>query len=200
MYLREPGDADGGFDLRLVDDRMVEGRAISPFHIVNALPQFITEIDGLDIQFAHIHSPHDDALPLLVTPGSPGSIIELLKVIDPLADPTAHAGCAEDAFHLVLPTLPGYGFSEKQTSTGWNPVASAFHELMLRLGYPRYVARGGGWGATIVQLLAIQAPEGLLGTHVDEGGHLAARQQPEHFAEEIRAAFRPLRPTRRGFR
>jgi pimeloyl-ACP methyl ester carboxylesterase len=139
---------------------------------LNALPQFITEIDGLDIQFAHIRSPHDDALSLLMTHGWPGSIIELLKVIDPLTNPTAHGGRAEDAFHLVLPTMPGYGFSGKPTSTGWSPVrmASAFHELMLRLGYPRYVSQGGDWGAIISELLAVQAPAGLLGIHVNMPG------------------------------
>jgi pimeloyl-ACP methyl ester carboxylesterase len=128
---------------------------------LNELPQFITEIDGLDIQFAHIRSPHDDAMPLLMTHGWPGSIIELLKVIEPLTNPTAHGGRAEDAFHLVLPTLPGYGFSGKPTTTGWGParMASAFHELMLRLGYPRYVSQGGDWGAIISELLAVQAPE-----------------------------------------
>jgi pimeloyl-ACP methyl ester carboxylesterase len=139
---------------------------------LNALPQFITEIDGLDIQFAHIRSPHDDALPLLMTHGWPGSIIELLKVIEPLTNPTAHGGRAEDAFHLVLPTMPGYGFSGNPTSTGWNParMASAFHELMLRLGYPRYVSQGGDWGAIISELLAVQAPQGLLGIHVNMPG------------------------------
>jgi pimeloyl-ACP methyl ester carboxylesterase len=139
---------------------------------LNALPQFITEIDGLDIQFAHIRSPHDDAVPLLMTHGWPGSIVELLKVIDPLTDPTAHGGRGEDAFHLVLPTLPGYGFSGKPTATGWNParVASAFHALMLRLGYARYVAQGGDWGAIISEVLAVQAPEGLLGIHINMPG------------------------------
>jgi pimeloyl-ACP methyl ester carboxylesterase len=139
---------------------------------LNELPQFITELDGLDIQFAHIRSPHDDALPLLMTHGWPGSIIELLKVIEPLTNPTAHGGRAADAFHLVLPTMPGYGFSGKPTTTGWNPVrmASAFHELMLRLGYPRYVSQGGDWGAIISELLAVQAPEGLLGIHVNMPG------------------------------
>jgi pimeloyl-ACP methyl ester carboxylesterase len=147
------------------DWRMVEAR-------LNALPQFITEIDGLDIQFAHIRSPHDDALPLLMTHGWPGSIVELLKVIDPLTNPTAHGGRAEDAFHLVLPTMPGYGFSGKPTATGWSParMANAFHELMLRLGYPRYVSQGGDWGAIISQLLAVQAPDGLLGIHVNMPG------------------------------
>jgi pimeloyl-ACP methyl ester carboxylesterase len=139
---------------------------------LNALPQFITAIDGLDIQFAHIGSPHDDAMPLLMTHGWPGSMIELLKVIEPLTDPTAHGGRAEDAFHLVLPTMPGYGFSGKPTSIGWSParMATAFHELMVRLGYPRYVSQGGDWGAIISELLAVQAPEGLLGIHVNMPG------------------------------
>jgi pimeloyl-ACP methyl ester carboxylesterase len=139
---------------------------------LNALPQFITEIDGLDIQFAHIRSPHEDALPLLMTHGWPGSIIELLKVIDPLTNPTVHGGRAEDAFHLVLPTMPGYGFSGKPTSRGWGParIAGAFHELMLRLGYSRYVSQGGDWGAIISELLALQAPEGLTGIHVNMPG------------------------------
>ncbi|PWI19373.1 multidrug MFS transporter [Streptomyces sp. Act143] len=139
---------------------------------LNALPQFITEVDGLDIQFAHIRSPHSGALPLLMTHGWPGSIIELLKVIDPLTNPTAHGGRAEDAFHLVLPTMPGYGFSGKPTAVGWNPahMASAFHTLMLRLGYPEYVSQGGDWGAIISELLAVQQPKGLLGIHVNMPG------------------------------
>jgi pimeloyl-ACP methyl ester carboxylesterase len=149
------------------DWRTVEGT-------LNTLPQFITEIDGLDIQFSHIRSPHEDALPLLMTHGWPGSIIELLKVVDPLTDPTAHGGQSEDAFHLVLPTMPGYGFSGNPASPGWTParMASAFHELMLRLGYARYVSQGGDWGAIISELLAIQepAPEGLLGIHVNMPG------------------------------
>ena len=131
---------------------------------LNALPQFITTIDGLDLQFAHIRSPHDDALPLLMTHGWPGSIIELLKVIDPLTNPTDFGGRAADAFHLVLPTMPGYGFSGNPTTTGWGParMASAFHELMVRLGYSRYVSQGGDWGAIISELLAVQAPRGFL--------------------------------------
>ncbi|MEV7236257.1 epoxide hydrolase [Streptomyces sp. NPDC051020] len=139
---------------------------------LNALPQFITEIDGLDIQFAHIRSPHADALPMLMTHGWPGSIIELLKVIDPLTNPTAHGGRAEDAFHLVLPTLPGYGFSGKPTEVGWNPArtARAFHTLMLRLGYSRYVSQGGDWGAIISENLATQRPAELLGIHVNMPG------------------------------
>ncbi|WP_240811011.1 epoxide hydrolase family protein [Streptomyces tendae] len=149
-----------GYDWRKIEARL------------NALPQFITEIDGLDIQFAHIRSPHANALPLLMTHGWPGSIVELLKVIGPLTNPTAHGGRAEDAFHLVLPTLPGYGFSEKPATTGWNParVAGAFHELMLRLGYERYVSQGGDWGAIISELLAVQRPEGLLGIHINMPG------------------------------
>jgi len=139
---------------------------------LNELPQFITNIDGLDIQFAHIRSPHEEAMALLMTHGWPGSIIELLKVIEPLTNPTAHGGRAEDAFHLVLPTMPGYGFSEKPTSTGWSParMASAFHELMDRLGYPHYVSQGGDWGAIISEVLAVQAPEGLLAIHVNMPG------------------------------
>ncbi len=139
---------------------------------INALPQYITEIDGLDIQFAHIRSPHPDALPLLMTHGWPGSIVELLKVVAPLTDPTAHGGRAEDAFHLVLPTLPGYGFSGRPTATGWNParVAVAFDALMRRLGYARYVSQGGDHGAIISQVLAAQQPAGLLGIHVNMPG------------------------------
>ncbi|CAM5496554.1 epoxide hydrolase family protein [Streptomyces canarius] len=139
---------------------------------INALPQFITEIDGLDIQFAHIRSPHSDAMPMLMTHGWPGSIVELLKVVAPLTNPTAHGGRAEDAFHLVLPTLPGYGFSGKPTSTGWNParVAVAFNELMLRLGYTQYVSQGGDHGSIISQVLAAQKPKGLLGIHVNMPG------------------------------
>lgn len=147
------------------DWRKVEAR-------LNALPQFITEIDGLDIQFAHIRSPHAGAMPMLMTHGWPGSIIELLKIVDPLTNPTAHGGRAEDAFHLVLPTLPGYGFSGTPRSAGWNParVATAFHRLMLRLGYDEYVSQGGDWGAIIAQIQATQRPEGLLGIHVNMPG------------------------------
>jgi pimeloyl-ACP methyl ester carboxylesterase len=143
---------------------------------LNLLPQFITDIDGLDIQFAHIRSPHDDAMPMLMTHGWPGSIIELLKVIEPLTNPPAHEGAAEDAFHLVLPTLPGYGYSGKPTSIGWNParISSAFHTLMLRLGYQRYVSQGGDWGAIISEVLALQSPAGLLGIHVNMPGTVPA--------------------------
>lgn len=136
---------------------------------LNALPQFVTNIDGLDIHFLHIRSPHPNALPLVMTHGWPGSVFELLKVIAPLTDPTAHGGRAEDAFHLVLPSMPGYGFSEKPTTTGWNPdrIARSWDVLMKRLGYDRYVSQGGDWGAIISDVLARQAPSGLLGIHVN---------------------------------
>jgi pimeloyl-ACP methyl ester carboxylesterase len=136
---------------------------------LNAFPQFVTEIDGLDIQFAHVRSPHPEALPLIVTHGWPGSIFELIKVIGPLTDPTAHGGRAEDAFDLVLPSLPGYGFSGKPQSTGWGPerMARAWAELMRRLGYTRYVAQGGDWGAVVSQIMALQRPAGLLGIHLN---------------------------------
>ncbi len=144
------------------DWRKVEAR-------LNALPQFVTEIDGLDIQFAHVRSPHADALPLIMTHGWPGSIIELLKVIGPLTDPTAHGGRVEDAFHLVLPSLPGYGFSGKPQSTGWGfpRIARAWAELMGRLGYERYVSQGGDHGSVVSDVMARQAPAGLLGIHVN---------------------------------
>ncbi len=136
---------------------------------LNSLPQFVTQIDGLDIQFAHIRSPHENALPLVMTHGWPGSIIELLKVVAPLTDPTAHGGRAEDAFHLVLPSMPGYGFSGKPQSTGWGPerIARAWAELMGRLGYERYVSQGGDWGSVVSDVMARQAPKGLIGIHVN---------------------------------
>jgi pimeloyl-ACP methyl ester carboxylesterase len=135
----------------------------------NTLPQFITEIDGLDIQFMHVRSRHASAMPLVMTHGWPGSPLELLKVIGPLTDPTAHGVRAEDAFHLVLPTYPGYGFSGKPQGTDWDPgrVARAWHTLMQRLGYAKYVSQGGDWGAIISEVMAVQAPEGLLGIHVN---------------------------------
>ncbi|MGO9887716.1 MAG: epoxide hydrolase family protein, partial [Solirubrobacteraceae bacterium] len=132
---------------------------------LNALPNFITEIDGLDIHFIHIRSQHEGALPLIVTHGWPGSIIEQLKIIEPLTNPTAHGASAADAFHLVIPSLPGHGFSAKPTSTGWDPVriARAWAVLMGRLGYTRFVAQGGDWGAAVTQTMGIQAAPGLLG-------------------------------------
>src|SRR5271169_2064787 len=125
---------------------------------LNALPHFITEIDGLDIHFIHVRSQHEDALPLIVTHGWPGSIIEQLKIIEPLTNPTAHGGSASDAFHLVIPSLPGHGFSAKPTSTGWDPVrtARAWAVLMKRLGYDRFVAQGGDWGNSVTELMALQ--------------------------------------------
>ena len=136
---------------------------------LNALPQFITEIDGLDIHFVHVRSQHDDALPLIISHGWPGSIIEQLKLIDRLTDPTAHGGSATDAFHVVIPSMPGYGFSGKPTSTGWGPerMARAWAELMTRLGYRRYVAQGGDWGAFVVDQMGLQAPAGLLAIHTN---------------------------------
>ncbi len=136
---------------------------------LNALPQFITKIDGLDIQFAHIRSKHENALPLVITHGWPGSIMELLKVIGPLTDPTAYGGRAEDAFHLVLPSMPGYGFSGKPQGTGWGPerIGRAWDVLMKRLGYKQYVSQGGDWGSVVAVAMARQAPSGLLGIHVN---------------------------------
>jgi pimeloyl-ACP methyl ester carboxylesterase len=136
---------------------------------LNALPQFMTEIDGLDIHFIHVRAEHEDALPLIVTHGWPGSIIEQLKILGPLTDPTAHGGSAEDAFDVVIPSMPGYGFSGKPTSTGWGPerMARAWAELMKRLGYTRYVAQGGDWGAFVVDQMGLQAPAGLLAIHTN---------------------------------
>jgi pimeloyl-ACP methyl ester carboxylesterase len=139
------------YDWRKIEEKM------------NAYPQFITEIDGLDIHFIHVRSKHEDALPLIVTHGWPGSIIEQLKIIDPLTNPTAHGGSASDAFHIVIPHMPGYGFSGKPTTTGWDVehIARAWDVLMKRLGYTRYVAQGGDWGALVVDQMGVQAPSGL---------------------------------------
>jgi pimeloyl-ACP methyl ester carboxylesterase len=136
---------------------------------LNALPQFITEIDGLDIHFIHVRSKHENALPMIVTHGWPGSIIEQLKIIDPLTNPTAHGGNASDAFDVVIPSLPGHGFSGKPTAPGWTPVsiARAWATLMQRLGYKRYVAQGGDWGNAVSEVMALQQPPGLLGIHTN---------------------------------
>ncbi|MFD8197493.1 epoxide hydrolase family protein [Streptomyces wuyuanensis] len=139
---------------------------------LKALPHFVTEIDGLDIHFIHVRSRHENALPLIVTHGWPGSVIEQLKIVEPLTDPTAHGGDASDAFHLVIPSMPGYGFSGKPTAPGWNPerIARAWAELMKRLDYTKYVAQGGDWGAVITDLMGVQEPEGLLGIHTNMPG------------------------------
>ena len=136
---------------------------------LNSLPQFMTNIDGVDIHFIHVRSRHQNALPVIITHGWPGSVLELIKVIGPLTDPTAHGGSAEDAFDVVIPSVPGYGFSSKPSGTGWDPdhIAQTWAELMQRLGYTRYVAQGGDWGAPISSAMARQAPAGLLGIHLN---------------------------------
>jgi pimeloyl-ACP methyl ester carboxylesterase len=176
---------------------------------VNALPQFVTEIDGLDIHFIHVRSKHENALPLIVTHGWPGSIVEELKLIGPLTNPTEHGGSAEDAFDVVIPSMPGYGFSGKPTTTGWgiDRIARAWDTLMKRLGYARYVSQGGDWGARLSEVLGHQAPAGLLGIHMnllltfppEILRALAAGEPPpaglsdaEKFAYEQRKALNPI--------
>jgi pimeloyl-ACP methyl ester carboxylesterase len=157
---------------------------------LNALPQFKTEIDGVDIHFIHVKSQHENALPLIMTHGWPGSVIELLETVGPLTDPTAHGGTPEDAFHLVLPSLPGYGFSGEPAELGWNVgrVAQAWAELMNRLGYARYVAQGGDVGAAVTDAMGRQAPEGLLGIHMNLLVTVLAGPQPAESEEERAAA------------
>jgi pimeloyl-ACP methyl ester carboxylesterase len=139
---------------------------------LKAVPHFVTEIDGLDIHFIHVRSQHPNALPVIITHGWPGSVVEQLKIIGPLTDPTAHGGQPEDAFDVVIPSMPGYGFSGKPSSTGWNVdrIARAWDVLMKRLGYTRYVAQGGDWGAIITEKMGVQAPAGLLGIHTNMAG------------------------------
>jgi pimeloyl-ACP methyl ester carboxylesterase len=165
---------------------------------LNALPQFTTEIDGVDVHFIHVRSEHEDALPLIMTHGWPGSVVELLETIGPVTDPTAHGGSAGDAFHLVLPSLPGYGFSSEPTETGWDPagrVAQAWAELMHRLGYTRYVAQGGDVGAAVTDGMGRQAVDGLVGMHTNLlvtalAAPLPAETEQEHAAADALATFR----------
>jgi pimeloyl-ACP methyl ester carboxylesterase len=166
---------------------------------LNALPQFTTEIDGVNIHFIHVRSQHEDALPLIMTHGWPGSVIELLETVGPLTDPAAHGGTAEDAFHLVLPSLPGYGFSSEPTELGWDSgrTARAWAELMRRLGYTRYVAQGGDVGALVTDLMGRQAVEGLVGYHLNLltavlaiGEQLPKESEKERAAAEALAKFR----------
>ena len=170
---------------------------------LGALPQFTTEIDGLDIHFLHVRSQHEDALPLVVNHGWPGSVIEQLKIIEPLVDPTAHGGSASDAFHLVIPSMPGYGFSGKPTAPGWGPerMARAWAVLMERLGYDRYGAQGGDWGAFVVDQMGLQAPPGLVGIHTNmpavvpadvNAAALAGEPVPAGLSDEEQRAYRQL--------
>jgi pimeloyl-ACP methyl ester carboxylesterase len=183
---------DGDYDFGRVESRL------------NALPQFKTEIDGLDVHFIHVRSEHDDAMPLIITHGWPGSVIEMLEVIEPLTNPTARGGSAGDAFHLVVPSIPGYGFSDEPTEVGWDAgrVAQAWAELMKRLGYDRYVAQGGDVGSAVTDTMAILGVEGLAGIHLNFLRRPPARvaaavfggaPEPEGLTDEEKAAFVPLK-------
>lgn len=171
---------------------------------LNAVPNFITEIDGLDIHFIHVRSRHENALPVIVCHGWPGSIVEQMKLIGPLTDPTAYGGRASDAFHVVIPSMPGYGFSGKPTETGWGPqrIASAYITLMQRLGYSRYVAQGGDWGAIVVDQMGVQAPDGLMAIHTNmpcvvpaelDAAALAGSPTPAGLSAEEVQAYEQLR-------
>ncbi|MFC0678069.1 epoxide hydrolase family protein [Lysobacter korlensis] len=170
---------------------------------LNALPQFMTEIDGLDIHFLHVRSPHADALPLVINHGWPGSIIEQLKLVERLVDPSAHGGTPADAFHVVVPSMPGYGFSAKPTSTGWGPerMGQAWTQLMRRLGYTDFVAQGGDWGAFVVDQMGLQAPEGLRAIHTNmpatvpadvDAALLAGGPAPDGLSADERRAYEQL--------
>lgn len=178
------------------DWRKVEAR-------INSYPNFITQIDGLDIHFIHVRSKHENALPLIVTHGWPGSIVEQLKIIGPLTDPTAHGGDASDAFHVVIPSMPGYGFSGKPEATGWGPerIAAAWTTLMRRLGYKNFVAQGGDWGAVVTDMIGVQAPPELLGIHTNMPGAIpveinnasfAGAPAPEGLSDEERRSYDQL--------
>ena len=170
---------------------------------LNAVPQFITEIDGLDIHFIHVRSKHENALPIIVTHGWPGSIVEQMKIIDPLTNPTAHGASESDAFHVVIPSMPGYGYSGKPTTTGWGPerIARAWTTLMKRLGYTKFAAQGGDWGALVVDMMGVQAPPELLGIHtnmpgvvppeVDQAAFIGA-PMPDGLSAEEKLAFERL--------
>ena len=171
---------------------------------LKALPHFITEIDGLDIHFVHVRSKHENALPLIVTHGWPGSVIEQLKIIDPLTNPTAHGASASDAFHVVIPSIPGYGFSGKPTTPGWEParIARAWVTLMKRIGYSKFVAQGGDWGAIITDIMAAQAPPELLGIHSNMPGVIppdidkaaaSGAPTPPDFSDDERLAFEGIK-------
>jgi pimeloyl-ACP methyl ester carboxylesterase len=172
---------------------------------LNALPQFTTEIDGEDIYFFHVESRHENALPLIITHGWPGSAIEMLEVVGPLTDPTAHGGHAEDAFHVVIPSLPGYGFSDEPASAGWDPgrIARAWAELMNRLGYTRYVAQGGDQGAAVTDAMGGQAPEGLLGIHLNflrqALGHVSGMPADSEEERAALAAINTFRTSGSGY-